>query len=55
VAAWIAEQHPTTSGDAQVGFKLTIFGSGDKQPLLVVDDLYQLVSKSWLQSMLDLF
>jgi len=46
VAAWITQQHPTTSGNAQVGFKLTIFGSGDKQPLLVVDDLYQLVGKN---------
>jgi len=43
VAAWIAQQHPTTSSNAQIGFRLTIFGSGDKQPLLVVDDLYELV------------
>lgn len=46
VATWIGEQHPTTAGDAQVAFKLTLFGSEEKQPLLVVDDLYHSVSSS---------
>lgn len=43
VMDWISSQHPTTSGNAQVGFKLTVFGGQGKQPLLVVDDLYHSV------------
>jgi hypothetical protein len=44
VADWIKQQHPTTGGNAQVGFKLTLFGSEEKQPLMVIDDLYHAVS-----------
>ena len=44
VSTWISQQHPTTAGNAQIGFKLTLFGSEEKQPLLVIDDLYHAVS-----------
>jgi hypothetical protein len=44
VADWIEQQHPTTTGNAQIGFKLTLFGSEEKQPLLVIDDLSHAVS-----------
>jgi hypothetical protein len=44
VSDWITQQHPTTSGQTQVGFKLTVFGSNDKQPLLVVNNLFQAIA-----------
>ena len=44
VGTWLSQQHPTTAGNAQIGFKLTLFGSSEKQPLLVINDLYHAVS-----------
>ena len=44
VSDWITQQHPTISGQTQVGFTLTVFGSNDKQPLLVVNNLFQAIT-----------
>jgi hypothetical protein len=44
VGTWISNQHPTTDGDAQVQFRMNVFGSQEKQPLILVDDLYHSVS-----------
>ena len=40
VDQWITQQQPTTGGSAQVNFDLKVFGQSEKQPLLVVDDLF---------------
>ena len=40
VDQWISQQQPTTSGSAQVNFDLKVFGQSEKQPLVVVDDLF---------------
>jgi hypothetical protein len=40
VDQWITLQKPTTGGSAQVNFDLKVFGQSEKQPLVVVDDLF---------------
>ncbi len=40
VDQWISQQQPTTSGSPQVNFDLKVFGQSEKQPLVVVDDLF---------------
>jgi hypothetical protein len=40
VDQWITLQKPTTGGSAQVNFDLKVFGQREKQPLVVVDDLF---------------
>jgi hypothetical protein len=41
IDAWCASNNPTKEGQPQINFELQVFGaSSDKQPLLVVSDLY---------------
>lgn len=46
---WVASEHPAKTA-ARINFKLTMFGSNEKQPLLVIDDLYQEVASGGIAS-----
>ncbi|SDG68452.1 LysM peptidoglycan-binding domain-containing protein [Paraburkholderia phenazinium] len=43
VEDWLATQKPNLANGAENSFKLTLFGAGDQQPLLVVNNLYQAI------------
>ncbi|MDK9722643.1 MAG: LysM peptidoglycan-binding domain-containing protein [Rhodospirillales bacterium] len=43
VGNWLTNEQPNLASGAVNSFKLTLFGSDDRQPLLVVENLYQTI------------